>query len=259
MKERNVIRTMQLLAAAQQAPQLERTIVKSTTAVYGSSYADPALLREDTAPSATGGSGYAKDAVEIESYSRAFARRRPDMTLTVLRFANFIGGGAGSLIARYLGLPVVPTVLGFDPRVQLCHTFDAVEVLHRAVTEDHPGIYNVAGPGVVYLSQLVRLAGKPTVAVPRPLVGPVAGLVRRTGAVDFSPEQVQFLLYGRVGDISRLRTHFGYEPRYRTRAAIEEFLREDRTQPLLLGATLERAEQLLGALGRPRGARRRST
>ena len=256
MKEQNVIRTMQLLGAAQQAPGLRRTIIKSTTAVYGSNYADPALLREDVVPGAAGGSGYAQDAVEVESYARGFGRRRKDVNLTILRFANFIGGGAGSLIANYLQLPVVPTVFGFDPRVQLCHTFDAVEVLHRAVTEDHPGIYNVAGPGVVYLSQLVRLAGKPTVAIPRSLAGPVAEVVRRTRAVDFSPEQVQFLLYGRVGDITRLRTYFGYEPRYRTRAAVEAFLQE-RGASLIGHDTVHHLEQrLLGLLGRPRPTER---
>ena len=248
MKERNVIRTMQLLAAAQQAPRMRRVVVKSTTAVYGSSYADPALLREDVAPNAAGGSGYTKDAIEVESYARAFGRRRSDVTLSILRFANFIGGGVHSLIGSYLQLPVVPTVLGYDPRVQLCHGYDAVEVLHRTVTGDHPGIYNVAGPGVVYLSQLVRLSGKATVAIPSPLVGTAAGLLRRSGAVDFSPEQVQFLLYGRVGDITRLRERLGYEPRYSTRAAIEEFLHDQRVEPLVRPATVRRVEHRLAGL-----------
>lgn len=244
MKENNVIRTMQLLGAAQQAPGLRRVIIKSTTAVYGSSYADPALLREDVAPNSATGTGYAKDAGEVESYARAFARRRADVNLTILRFANFIGP-IDSLLARYLSLPVVPTVLGYDPRLQLCHTTDATQVLARAVTGEHPGIYNVAGPGVVYLSQMVRLAGKPTVPIPSPLVNPVADAVRRTRAIDFTPEQVHFLLYGRVGDITRLRTTFGYEPTYHTRAAVKEFLRERQMTPMVTHDTLLRLEQRL--------------
>jgi UDP-glucose 4-epimerase len=47
MKELNVIGTMQLLAAAQKAPRVRNLVLRSTTAVYGSHYADPALFRED--------------------------------------------------------------------------------------------------------------------------------------------------------------------------------------------------------------------
>ena len=47
MKEHNVIGTMQLLAACQKAPGLERLVVKSSSAVYGSSSRDPAMFTED--------------------------------------------------------------------------------------------------------------------------------------------------------------------------------------------------------------------
>src|SRR5215216_4446371 len=47
MKEINVIGTMQLLAACQKSPTLRKLVVKSTTAVYGSSPKDPALFTEE--------------------------------------------------------------------------------------------------------------------------------------------------------------------------------------------------------------------
>ncbi|MGH3471108.1 MAG: NAD-dependent epimerase/dehydratase family protein, partial [Nocardioidaceae bacterium] len=52
MKEINVIGTMQLLAACQKAPSLERLVVKSSSAVYGTSPRDPAMFTEDTGPKA---------------------------------------------------------------------------------------------------------------------------------------------------------------------------------------------------------------
>ena len=79
MKEINVIGTMQLLAACQKAPSLRKLVVKSTTAVYGSSPRDPALFTEDIEPRSLPKSGYAKDAVEVEGYVRGFGRRRPDV------------------------------------------------------------------------------------------------------------------------------------------------------------------------------------
>ncbi|MCA1824820.1 MAG: NAD-dependent epimerase/dehydratase family protein, partial [Frankia sp.] len=121
MKEINVIGTMQLLAACQKAPSVRKLVVKSTTAVYGSSPKDPALFTEDMEPRRLPRSGYAKDAVEVEGYVRGFGRRRPDVDLTVLRFTNFVGPRIDSVLSRYFALPVVPTVLGFDPRLQFLH------------------------------------------------------------------------------------------------------------------------------------------
>jgi len=91
MKEINVIGTMQLLAACQKAPSVQKLVVKSSTSVYGSSPRDPALFTEDQEPQGLARSGYAKDSVEVEGYVRGFARRRPDVTVSTLRFANFMG------------------------------------------------------------------------------------------------------------------------------------------------------------------------
>lgn len=223
MKERNVIGTMQLLAACQKAGALERVIVKSSTAVYGSDHTDPALFVEDATPRTPPKGGFAKDATEVEGYVRAFGRRRKDVEVTILRFANFLGGGTDSLFGRYFSLPVIPTILGFDPRLQFCHPDDAVGVLVRSVVGDHPGIFNVGGGGILYLSQAVRILGRVQVGVPLPLVDLAGSLVRWTGRVDYSPEQLRFLQFGRVGDTTRLRQGFGYEPTWSTRAAVEDY------------------------------------
>ncbi|MPZ88517.1 MAG: NAD-dependent epimerase/dehydratase family protein [Nitriliruptorales bacterium] len=245
MKEQNVIGTMQLLAAAQKSPRLRKLVLKSTTAVYGSHYSDPALFREDIAPDSAHSSGYAKDAVEVEGHARAFGHRRPDVALSILRFANFIGPGVDSPLTRYFALPVAPTVLGYDPRLQLVHIEDAAAVLERTTLEDLPGICNVAGPGILYLSQAVRLAGKPWAAVPEPFVHGIADVARRMWGVDFSPEQLRFLFYGRVGDITRLRRRLGYEPRYSTGEAFREFLTHH-IRPVVDRETAERWETDLG-------------
>jgi UDP-glucose 4-epimerase len=74
---------------------------------------------------------------------RGFTRRRPDVTTTVLRLAPFVGPHADTTLTRYFALPVVPTVFGRDPRLQFIHVDDALEILERAVVENHRGTYNV--------------------------------------------------------------------------------------------------------------------
>jgi UDP-glucose 4-epimerase len=233
MKERNVIGAMQLLAACQRTPTLRRFVLKSTTAVYGSHHADPALFREDATVRTPPKHGFGKDATEIEGYLRSFARRRPDVDVTILRFANLLGGQVDSSFLSLFSLPVVPRVLGYDPRLQFCHEDDAVAVLVKAVTEDHPGTYNVAGAGMLYLTQCIRLAGRAPLPVPQPLVAGLANVARRSRRADVSSDQLRFLLLGRGVDTTRLREDFGYTPRFSTRAAFEDFVRRRRITGLL--------------------------
>jgi UDP-glucose 4-epimerase len=233
MKEINVIGTMQLLGACQRAEPVGKVVMKSTTAVYGAHPRDPALFTEDMTARSEPRGGYTKDAIEAERYARGYARRRSGVALTILRFANFMGPDIETPFTRYFSFPIAPTAWGFDPRLQFVHEDDAVEVLYRSIREDHPGVYNVAGDGVVLLSQALRLVGKPSIPVILPLVAPLAGIVRRTGLVDFATDQLQFLLYGRVADNALLREEFGYRPRYSTRDALLDFAKGRRIRRLL--------------------------
>ncbi|MCW2541422.1 MAG: NAD-dependent dehydratase [Frankiales bacterium] len=233
MKEMNVIGTMQLLAACQKADSVRRVVVKSTTAVYGNSARDPAIFTEDMSAYALPNAGYAKDAVEVESYVRGFVRRRPDVELSLLRFANFVGPYIDTPLTRYFQLPLVPVAFGFDPRLQLLHAEDAVEVLRLAATSSRPGTFNVAADGVLLLSQAIRRAGRIALPVPEPAVALVGRAVRRSGLVDFSPEQMQFLNFGRVVCNARLKTEFGYQPRFSTASAFADFVRRRPVLPVL--------------------------
>ena len=181
-------------------------------------------------------------AIEVESYVRGFVRRRPDVALTVLRFTNFIGPRIDSPLTRYLSLPAVPTVLGHDPRIQLCHSDDALEILRRATLEDHPGTFNAGGDGLLLLSQAVRRTGRPAVPVPPGAVSIVGNLLRRAGRIDFSPEQMRFLNFGRVVDTTVLRTEFGVVPRYTTAEALADYARTvpPVVSPRLVGTTSTR-------------------
>jgi UDP-glucose 4-epimerase len=232
MKEHNVIGTMQLLGACQRSATVRRVVVRSTTAVYGSSPRDPAVFTEDLEPHDGPSHGYAKDAAEVEGYVRGFARRRPDVSVSLLRFANFMGPGVDSPLTRYFTQPVLPTVFGFDPRLQFVHEDDAVEVLRRMAKEDHPGTFNVAGAGVLLLSQCARRAGRLSLPLLSPAVRLLGAVVRRAGLVDYSSEQLSLMSHGRVVDSGALEAELGWKPKFGTGAAFDDFLRSRGLRPL---------------------------
>jgi UDP-glucose 4-epimerase len=223
-KETNVIGTMQLLAACQRSPAMRKLVVRSSAAVYGSSGHDPAVFTEDDEAVAPPTSGYAKDAVEVEGYVRGLARRRSDLVVSMLRFANFLGPDVDSPLSRYFHMPVAATVLGFDPRLQFVHPDDGVEVLRRMAVEDHPGCFNVAGDGVVLLSQALRRAGRPILRMPTPAVQTLGDLGRRLGGLKgFSPELLRWLTYGRVLDTGRIAAELSWRPKFSSEEAFADF------------------------------------
>ncbi|MFI5976841.1 NAD-dependent epimerase/dehydratase family protein [Streptomyces sp. NPDC051452] len=228
VKETNVIGTMQLLGACQKSPTVRRLVVKSSSNVYGSAPRDPAVFTETTPAKSLPSGGFAKDAVEVEGYVRGFARRRPDVAVCVLRFANILGPAADTPLASYFALPVLPTVFGYDPRLQFVHEDDVVEVLRIASHEPrrgtlNSGTFNIAGDGALLLSQCSRRLGRPTVPLPLPAVTWAGSLFRTLGMTDFSPEQIRLLTHGRVVDTVQMRETLGFTPRYTTAETFADF------------------------------------
>ncbi|MEU6893267.1 NAD-dependent epimerase/dehydratase family protein [Streptomyces sp. NPDC046557] len=255
VKETNVIGTMQLLGACQKSPTVRRLVVKSSTSVYGGTSRDPAVFTETTQPKSLPAAGFAKDAVEVEGYVRGFARRRPDVAVCVLRFANILGPYADSALAEYFSIPVMPTVLGYDPRLQFVHEDDVMEVLRLAAGEPergtlNSGTFNIAGDGVLLLSQCARRLGRPTVPLVMPAVTWVGSALRAVGVTDFSPEQIRLLTHGRVVETTQMRSTLGFEPMYTTAETFADFARSRGSGPLppeRVGRAVDRVAGMLNA------------
>jgi UDP-glucose 4-epimerase len=239
MKEINVLGTLQLIAACQRAPSVQRFVLKSTTAVYGSGPGDPAVFVEgdDVRADSLPRSGFPRDSVDVEDAARRLGRLRPDISICLLRLANIVGPRMDTPLMRYLRLPVVPTVLGFDARLQLLHEDDAVRALEQGVFSGAVGAINVAGDGVLMLSQVLARLSRPGLPMPSTLGRSLGGLLRRAGLVDFAPEDVGFLTYGRVVDTTRMRRDLGLDG-VLTTAEVVTALTEARAfeRPVPLGA-----------------------
>ncbi|MFN2588629.1 MAG: NAD-dependent epimerase/dehydratase family protein [Actinomycetota bacterium] len=223
MKENNVIGTMQLLAAAQRAERVKKVVMKSSTAVYGSGPAEPSLIPEGHAARQVDLSGYGKDCAEAETYARDFGRRRSDVDLVILRTQNVVGPTVRTSMTDYLSLPVVPTALGFDPRLQLLNEADAVEALTLGALRDARGIFNVAADGVVYLSKAIRLLDRVELPLLLPMAQSTARVLRRLGLVDFPTDQLKVIIYGRVVSTARARAALGFRPRWTTEETLMDF------------------------------------
>ncbi|MCF8604780.1 NAD-dependent epimerase/dehydratase family protein [Gordonia sp. HY442] len=236
IKELNVVGSMQVCAACQRSPSVKRLILRSTSMVYGASGSDPAMFAEGTRARREPTGGYGRDLIDVEGYVRGLARRRQDIDVTILRYQSMLGPRIKTRVSSYLSMPVVPTAFGYSPRLQFLHEEDALAALEHATLDSRPGTFNVAGDGVVSLAQAVSRAGHVRLPVAASMIQPIIGVLRDGSLPTMRSGTTGYLTYGRVLDNTRMRTEFGFEPKYTTSQTLDDFVTRGKTTPLVSAA-----------------------
>jgi len=225
LHEINVIGTMSLLAAAgASGSPVRKVVLKSSGLVYGSAKSDPYFFREDMSRTSAPSTNVERSLLEVEAFLRDFADDSPHVNVTLLRFANVLGDNLDTPFAIALRRPVVPEILGFDPRVQFVHEDDVVGAIMYAYNNDVPGVYNVAGDGNMPWSEVCAHVGKPRVPLSPVLTNLSAEPLRLLGLWDLPPEALQLLRYGRTLDNTRYQ-QAGFYYRYTNAGTVEAFAR----------------------------------
>jgi UDP-glucose 4-epimerase len=242
----NVIGTLQLLAACERTKTLERLIVRGSAAIYGCEGATPCFFTERMARTLPLRTRFQRDVSELDGYLENFARRHPDIVCCTLRYQPEIGPDLDTPLVRYLQLPVVPTQLGWDPRLQFLHADDATGALEAAMRSPVRGAVNVAPSGSISLSHILRLMRRPALPIPQPLFGPaLERLGRRIGAGPIYGDGVRLLRFGRGVDNARLTREIGYVLRFDAEATVRDFAAKSRG--LRIGPSLHPGD-LIGRL-----------
>jgi UDP-glucose 4-epimerase len=218
--EANVIGTLNILAACggPDSP-VRKVVVKSSAHYYGCERDDPAYFTENMRRPHPPRTRLEADIVEAEKAVDGFAERNPDVTVTVLRYSNALGPGLRTSHTELLGLPAVPCILGFDPRYQFIHEEDLVGVLHFAAERDLPGVYNAAADGVLALSEVASLLGRPLAPILPPWGTSLATAALRQVGVRVPEEVRNQLRYGRGIDNRKLKGA-GYSFGFTTRETV---------------------------------------
>ena len=234
--ENNVIGTLNILAAcAGPDSPVRKLIFKSSAHWYGCEQDDPAFFTEEMGRQHPPRTAIERDVVEAEAAVADFADKHRDVTVTILRCANVLGPDVDTSHTRMFSLPMVPMILGFDPRYQFAHEDDVVHALEHCAFNDLEGTYNVAADGVLALSEMISLLGKRYLPILPPLgTGLVVGPLRRLG-VRVPDEMLNQLRFGRGLDNRKLKAT-GFRYQYTSREAALNLGENMRLRPVLAGA-----------------------
>ena len=205
------------------AAKVRRLVLASTTMLYGARPDNPNFLSEDHPLRGHADAHCVMNRVEVEGLVADWRERHPDAEVTVLRPCWIVGPTYWDNVIRYLSLPVVPKLAGYDPLLQLVHEDDCLHAFERAVLASHPGVFNLVGRGVLPFSTLLRLADKRILPLPPPLLYRMAYYPSQGQTGDPPAAFYDYLRYLWVADGQRGWDEFG-EPVYTTKEAWISFV-----------------------------------
>jgi len=205
--------------------QVPKLVVLSSANVYGPQPDNAQFLTED-AP-LLGGARFSeiRDLIEVDMLAQGFFWKHPETETVILRPVHILGA-VHNAASNFLRLPTIPTLLGFDPMIQVIHEGDVVRALHAALVPGKRGIYNVAGPEPLPLSRIVKLLGKPSVPVPYTFGKALLKRLWSFRLTTFPAPELDHIRYVCMVDDKRARDDLGYEPR----ESIEDTVRSIETE-----------------------------
>jgi nucleoside-diphosphate-sugar epimerase len=233
-----------------------RLVYASSVAAYGFHGDNPPLLTEDVPPRGTDRHYYSRQKAKLEqalagviadSGTEAYVFRPcivagPD-ALAMIRMIPYVqvrealrGAGVAGVVAQALDrVPALKPVLP-DPgtRFQLVHHDDVADALRAAVLgRGEPGVYNLAGPGELTMTDLATELGWYSVPVPDSALDAVAELIARAPMVPAQAQWIESLRVPVLMDTTKARRELAWRPRHDALETLSETVSASRAQGLL--------------------------
>lgn len=202
-----------------------KLVVLSSANVYGPQPSNAQFLNED-AP-LLGGARFSeiRDLIEVDMLAQGFFWKHPTTETVILRPVHIVGR-VHNAASNFMRLPTIPTLMGFDPMVQLIHEADVVSAVDRALVEGRRGIYNLAGPEALPLSHIIKLLGKQSVPIPYTLGKAVLKRLWQFRLTTFPVPELDHIRYVCMVDDRRARDELGYAPKVTVEDTVRSVLGE---------------------------------
>jgi UDP-glucose 4-epimerase len=204
--------TVQLLQLVEQV-RARKLVLLSSATLYGPSATSASFVGEEAPLLAAGVVPDLADDISLDMMVQSFFWKRPETETVILRPVHIVGPHLDNLPSRYLRLARAPTLLGFDPMIQLVHEDDVVLAVERALLPGVRGVFNVTGQTQAPLSRLFRSRGMASLPLPATLFEAALARMQALRLSPVGPGELAFLRYSCLVDGRRAEAALGYRPR----------------------------------------------
>jgi UDP-glucose 4-epimerase len=198
---------------------VKKLVVLSSANVYGPRPDNPQFLAEESPLLGSQDFSEIRDLIEVDMLAQSFFWRHPSCETVILRPTHILGA-VRNAPSNYLRLPVVPTLMGFDPMIQVIHYDDVARAVVMALRPGARGIFNLAGPEPAPLSRVLKLLGRPRLPVPHGAARSMLKQLFRYRLSSFPAPELDHIRYVCMVDDRRARDALGYAPRHGLRDTV---------------------------------------
>ena len=199
-------------------------VVTSSGAAYGYHADNPVPLRESDALRGNEDFPYSKHKRLVEEMLAAWREKFPQLKQTVFRPCTVLGPGTNNQITAIFARPIVVGLSGITTPFSLISELDVVEALAKAVHESREGVFNLAGDGTLSLREIAAILDKRFLPLPPALLKFVLWVLNKLRVTKLGPEHVKFIQYRPVLANEKLKSDFGFAPRYNAHAVFDRYL-----------------------------------
>lgn len=193
---------------------------------YGARQDNPAFFTEEMTLNPNPDYPYAGEKTQVDLMFQDFAKKNPDVCVTIGRTVAVTGPGGDASGLMALFLPVMIKASGKDPLWQFIHEDDLAEIVFRLLKNRQSGIYNLAGDGGLTYSQMIKMTGKASVTLPAKLLYRVVKAAWRARLQSRSQAGGLFLLEYPINvSNDKVKKATGYKLRYTGQEAFEAFIK----------------------------------
>ncbi|TAK22221.1 MAG: NAD-dependent epimerase/dehydratase family protein [Myxococcaceae bacterium] len=198
---------------------VKKLVVLSSASVYGPRPDNPQFLAEESPLLGSQDFSEIRDLIEVDMLAQSFFWRHPSCETVILRPTHILGA-VKNAPSNYLRLPVVPTLMGFDPMIQVIHFDDVARAVVMALRPGARGIFNLAGPEPVPLSRVLKMLGRPRLPIPHGAARSMLTELFRYRLSSFPAPELDHIRYVCMVDDRRARDALGYAPRHGLRDTV---------------------------------------
>jgi UDP-glucose 4-epimerase len=226
MEDININGTKNVLTASA-AHKVAQILDCSSSTAYGFHPDNPLLLTEESPLRGNDDFTYAKNKKELEGWVDGFERAHPGISLTVIRPCFVVGPGFTNPLARHLCKKVC--ILPWESaEFQYIHEDDLVEIMYLLLKNEKTGVYNLAADGTMTFDEMLGILGGWPLKIPVWLLWPMNNLMwflRATFMTEFPSSSLNLIRYPWIASNDKVKRELGYEFKYTTREAFEDFAR----------------------------------
>lgn len=198
---------------------VERVVVSSSGAAYGYHADSPEWLTEGDPVRGTDTFPYSLHKRLVEEMLVGYRESAPQLDQVVLRIGTILGESVDNQITDLFKRKRLLKIRGSDSPFVFIWDQDVMAIIEQAVLGEKTGIYNVAGDGRMTIDEIAAELGKPVITLPVGVLKTALAVAHRLGLTPHGAAQTDFLRYRPVLDNSRLKSEFGYTPKYTSREA----------------------------------------